>query len=248
MAFTETDIIRQLYRHFVNYDYRLNNAFVYDWESDFFAVSGSAYCVEVEVKISRGDYFRDFEKDKHLLFGAHQEKKKFYITKFNTRGDRIGSVKVGKLEGVDDFENKRPSRFAWGVKHNGKHGYWVNDNTNAYIRWYTQDLYAPASGIHFHKVEGRKCPNQFYYACPAGMLKENEIPPYAGLIHCGSECSVIRRAPYLHKIKQDMTRELLKQFYNRWEYKQTMESKIDLNGQFKLFSQKELSNENTQSA
>jgi hypothetical protein len=63
-----TEIYRELYRHFQNYDYRLSNTFVYEWESDFFAQSKSGYFVEVEVKVSRGDYFRDFVKPKHNLF------------------------------------------------------------------------------------------------------------------------------------------------------------------------------------
>lgn len=223
-----------LYQHFVHYEYRLHNSFVYAWESDFFAISGSSYCVEVEVKISRGDYFRDFQKDKHLLFNALHNKKQFYITSRGCQGDRLAQVRIGSLKGVADFENRRHD--IWQVKHKGKYGYWVNDNDNAYIQWHWKDLYAPATHVQFHKVENRKCPNQLYFACPKDLIKLEEIPPYAGLIYCDADITVVRRAPYLHKIKQNMNIELLQKFYHLWQYKTTLDKKFEVTKQYNLFT------------
>lgn len=58
---------------FDNYNYKLRNTYVYEWESDFFAISKSGYSVEIEIKISRSDFLADFKKtnyvgkNKHLL-------------------------------------------------------------------------------------------------------------------------------------------------------------------------------------
>jgi len=46
----------------MNYEYKLFNAFVFNWESDFFAISKSGYSIEVEVKISKADFRIDAEK------------------------------------------------------------------------------------------------------------------------------------------------------------------------------------------
>jgi len=232
MALDATNIIRMLYQHFVNYEYRLNNAFVYLWESDFFAMSKSGYFVEVEVKVSRSDFFRDFEKDKHRLFKAHLAKRSIYFTSTSARGDLICAYKEGQLDSE--------GQSYWTVLHNGKRGYWVNDWQNVSIRHYKREIWSEATRIHAREVGKQKCPNQLYFACPDNLIKLEEIPSYAGLIYCGTEAKVIRRAPYLHKVKQDMTRELLKKFYHLWEYKQKMENKIELSGQFKLFTEKQL--------
>jgi|SRR6185437_4812348 len=228
-------INKMLYHLFCNYDYRLHNSFIYNWESDFFAVSGSGYCVEVEVKISRGDYFRDFEKEKHKMFQAFIDKKPFYINHGDTKGDRILRVRTGKLRGVDDYADQH--RWRWRTRHNGKMGFWVNDNTRAFIEWDYEDLYAPASWVQFHEVGKKKCPNQLYFACPEGLIKPDEIPPYAGLIYCKDDAVYVKRAPYLHKNKQNMTGELLSKFYNLWQYKTTIEQKMELSRQIDIFHQ-----------
>lgn len=62
------DIISSLQLRFINHKYQINNAFIFNWESDFFSVSESGYVYEVEVKISRSDFKDDFNKvDKHKL-------------------------------------------------------------------------------------------------------------------------------------------------------------------------------------
>ena len=234
MALNATDISRMLYQHFVNYEYRLSNSFVYLWESDFFAMSQSGYFIEVEVKVSRSDFFRDFDKDKHRLFAAHLARRPLYFKSSSGRGDLICAYKDGHLEG--EGQSYQP------VLHNGKRGYWVNDWQNVSLRHYKREIWSEASRIYAREVAMEKCPNQLYFACPDNLIKLDEIPLYAGLIYCGSEAKIIRRAPYLHKIKQDMSKELLKKFYHLWEYKQNVENKIELCGQFKLFTNQHLLN------
>lgn len=60
---------------FGNYDHPILNSFIFAWESDFFAISKSGYSVEVEVKVSRQDFKKDFthKPDKHTLFTRHKE-------------------------------------------------------------------------------------------------------------------------------------------------------------------------------
>jgi hypothetical protein len=64
----ETSLIKKLFKHFANHEYKLQNTFIFNWESDFFCVSNSGYTVEVEVKISKSDFKADFKKsEKHFI-------------------------------------------------------------------------------------------------------------------------------------------------------------------------------------
>lgn len=44
--------------------YLINNLYVFNWESDYLALTKSGYWYEVEVKISRSDFKADFKKEK----------------------------------------------------------------------------------------------------------------------------------------------------------------------------------------
>jgi hypothetical protein len=84
---TAKDINIALYRLFENYEYKLNNTYVFGgWESDFFAQSKSGYFIEVEIKVSRSDFFVDFKKDKHRLFQDAQAGKTHHITRTPNKG------------------------------------------------------------------------------------------------------------------------------------------------------------------
>ena len=50
-----------------------------------------------------------------------------------------------------------------------------------------------------------KCPNYFYYVCPEGMIKKDEIPVYAGLYYYEKEKGIrmIKNAKRIHKVPQD---------------------------------------------
>lgn len=62
----EQTIQRALYSIYNNYDYKLFNIYVFGMEVDFFAMSKSGYAIEIEIKISKADFKKDFEKkDKH---------------------------------------------------------------------------------------------------------------------------------------------------------------------------------------
>jgi hypothetical protein len=52
---------------------------------------------------------------------------------------------------------------------------------------------------HFQTSNGYGC-NYFYYACPIGLIKAQELPEYCGLIYCNNKGSyIVKKAPILHK-------------------------------------------------
>jgi len=67
-------------------------------------------------------------------------------------------------------------------------------------KWYEQRIEAMIS-------------NYFYYTCPEGMILENELPDFAGLIYATNEgLKFIKKAPLPHKKKHDRLR-ILSKFY-----------------------------------
>jgi hypothetical protein len=44
-------------------------------------------------------------------------------------------------------------------------------------------------------------PNRFYYVCPEGLIKKEEVPEYAGLIYINDKYTEIKPAPILHHHK-----------------------------------------------
>jgi hypothetical protein len=167
---TSNDIKKSLWHHYSNYDYRLFNSYIFDWESDFFFVSkDKGYAYEIEIKISKGDFKADFKKgDKHHLLTLH---KSSIIT-------------------------QKTSLKAFGLI-NGK-------QTQLY------------SGVSFLRPQ-LKIPNKFYYACPEGLLKAEDVPEYAGLLFISKRGVVtkIKEAPFLHKNNLLLRKKaiLLEKFY-----------------------------------
>ncbi len=81
---TSKDIIQSLFQRFHNHRYMINNAVIFEWESDFFTVTESDYLYEIEIKVSRSDFKDDFNKvNKHaLLEGKEGEKSHLMPNKF----------------------------------------------------------------------------------------------------------------------------------------------------------------------
>lgn len=159
MNATETNILKILNRNFLSGPkYIMNNLHVYNWESDYLAITTSLYAYEIEVKISHSDFIADFKKtSKHLVLSGSSNKR-----------------------GVPDYK--------------------------------------------------RGCPNYFWYACPPGIIQENEVPLYAGLIYVDvktNRYSVIRSAPRIHKEKFDSSLHKLEEkfYYNMNTWKARAEDK-----------------------
>lgn len=59
MNYPEQQMLKILNRDLLsNLMYVINNLHIYDWESDFLAITRSLYAYEVEVKMSKQDLFR----------------------------------------------------------------------------------------------------------------------------------------------------------------------------------------------
>ena len=57
--------------------YKLSNAYVFKWESDYFVQRLNNYIYELEIKVSRADYFADFKKtEKHKALRGEPTKLK----------------------------------------------------------------------------------------------------------------------------------------------------------------------------
>jgi hypothetical protein len=48
------------------------NVYVHSWEADHFSMTSSNYAYEIEVKVSRSDFFADFKKPKHNFFKGYK--------------------------------------------------------------------------------------------------------------------------------------------------------------------------------
>ncbi len=81
-------------------------------------------------------------------------------------------------------------------------------------RWKKDVRRAPEKKINPQEV---KMPNKFFFACPDGLLKVEDIPEYAGLIYVtDTAATIIKHAPLLHKRKENI-KELLFSKY-QWGY------------------------------
>lgn len=69
--YTEKSILERLNISYLaqnSIKYLMNNLFVFGWESDYLAITKNGLFHEIEIKISRADFKKDFEKeDKHLI-------------------------------------------------------------------------------------------------------------------------------------------------------------------------------------
>ena len=69
--YTENEIQEYLRWHFMTPNgakYQMENLFVYRWESDYLHITRSGYAYEVEIKVTRSDFFNDMKKkDKHEI-------------------------------------------------------------------------------------------------------------------------------------------------------------------------------------
>lgn len=75
--------------------YLARNIFVFDWESDYFLINKRGYTTEIEIKISKSDFKRDFEK-----VAKHSTIKTGSCTK-----ETWGGLKT------IDSKGRRPNRF-----------------------------------------------------------------------------------------------------------------------------------------
>lgn len=102
-----------LFSHYHNVKYKIENVYVYDWESDFLVIKHvTGYAYEIEIKISRQDYFNDFnKKHKHevLLHGFYSKEKYNH----DRGADNNEWIKI--FDGIEKVNRQRPNRFYYCV-------------------------------------------------------------------------------------------------------------------------------------
>ncbi len=102
------------------------------------------------------------------------------------------------------FNNWKKGYYAYGL---GRRG-WGFDN-------------AEYSILSSGKITYQTCANKFFYVVPEGLIKEDEVPDYAGLIYCnedfGGSYKTIKQAPFIHKDKCDVPKLLFDKYY--WQYR-----------------------------
>ena len=108
MNYPEQQMLKILNRDLLsNPMYVINNLHIYDWESDFLAITRSLYAYEVEVKMSKQDFFNDFKKDKkHKVL-------KDGIIKVGPNW-RVWVIPVAEMQGFHTFVSKNPICFSDG--------------------------------------------------------------------------------------------------------------------------------------
>lgn len=225
------DIQIALYQHFHNYEYKLGNTYVFDWESDFFAMSKSGYFLEAEIKISRGDYFADFQKiDKHRVLSDNLKRKSHFVDHIKTYGSSKGDLIVEYESSAIRWDNPSGILKSWDRNRNGRY-YMTNYYGDSRVIKQWNRVFAPCCAIKVTPIEKVTCPHNFYYACPENMIKINELPPYAGLIYLNDNypmVKVVKKAPYLHKRPLNLDKVLLNKFYWLWLRNVDFDRKIEI--------------------
>lgn len=175
----------------------------------------NGYAYEVEIKVSRSDFFADFKKEKHKIFQAILQKRSHYCYNHGSsrHGDFICRFEYGEMAVRGYRSRKNPWESA-------EHFDVLNHYRDFSIRKQYETIYAPCTGIKVVKLSEINVPHRFYYATPPGLLKKEEIPEYAGLIevHQGTyrtECRKIKEAPFIHRRPLELKHILLDKFY--WE-------------------------------
>jgi len=98
-----------------NIKYTVSNLYLFrhDWETDFLVVQrSSGYCYEIEIKISRADFFNDFKKvDKHSILKDGLYMKQKYRYQIDPETGKRKSEKYFSPEKWD----YRPNKFYYCV-------------------------------------------------------------------------------------------------------------------------------------
>lgn len=156
--------------------------------------------------------------NKHVLFNSYVfgwESDVFSLTK---AGYSIEiEVKVSRADYIADFKKAIKHRFL--TNHNSKNCVHKKNYTPSqwgYIEGKFTQLEGAACAVTFAKPQ-EKIPNRFYYACPTGLIKEDDLPGYAGLIWVDDNgaAKVIKKAPLLHKLKNIKESDLFDKYYWR---------------------------------
>lgn len=150
--------------------------------------------------------------DHHFLnkyiFGSDWESDFFSVTKSGYLYEV--EVKISKSDFTADF-----GKFKHKLFESRNEAEVIKDAKYRYSkRWKKNVRKAPEKKINPQEI---KMPNKFFFACPDGLLKVEEIPEYAGLIYVSEfSATVIKQAPILHKRKENIEELLFSKY--QWGY------------------------------
>lgn len=212
---TAKEINKKLRKKFESHKYILENSYVYDWESDFFSITPSGYAIEIELKVSLSDFKADFKKiEKHKILDLKFKGESTYIVKgYNTYQYEYEVLETLSIDGrrVYDEETKKYKQTPSGkikkgtVELNNIETFLTNTHNPSY-----QQL---SSSIEIKNLP--KTPNKFAYICPKGVIPVELVPEYAGLYYIDENMRIteVKKVPFIHKEKEDLTKILLDKFY-----------------------------------
>lgn len=191
------DILSALRVYTQHHKYALMNTYVFDWESDFFSVTKTGTVYEIEVKISKADFKKDFEKRrKHVvLSNADRKYAMDFSPEVRSRGGRgwYWNEQTRKheysdyctMEWIDMQKQRMPNRFLYACPEGliGKHE--VPKYAGLLYMRSSHDVYCVKQPPFLHKRDlladaGFKqlLLDKFYYLSEDArfLLKKNRIP------------------------------------------------------------------------
>ena len=160
---TELEIIKNLASSIDDrkYPFQIPNAFIYNWESDYWVLSATGDTKEFEIKCTRADYFNDAKKVKHKdcnganyfyyvcpigLIGKEEVDKRYGLIYISTDGD-ITIVKKPRRLNDNEFTQ-------WKMLANKMYWRWRNLWRQKYIdKEITYDEYAAGFNADLEKEE-----------------------------------------------------------------------------------------------
>ena len=108
------DIQHAISGRFLDHKYVIFNSYLFDWESDYISVNESGYVYECEIKVTKNDFKKDFNKTgKHLLLESKSDVSKlpnkfFYAV---PRG-LLTSYEIPSYAGLIEISDTDTGKFA----------------------------------------------------------------------------------------------------------------------------------------
>ena len=156
------NILRKYFLDESTKKYEITNLFIYNWESDYLAITRSNVVHEVEIKISRADFFNDakHKQDKFKLFES-----------------RSKPVKESMEAGVVPYGNPMPSYFYYAVPEGLIKPEEVPDYAGLlYVQpWGVELVKKPTKLDGSFDVEQMRLVDKFYYNMLAWQRKYEEV-------------------------------------------------------------------------
>jgi len=187
MKTTARTIQDALRSYATNHKYVLQNSYVFNWESDFFSMTKTGNVYEYEVKISKADFKKDFDKRKH-----------YFLSNYNT-----GRIIEKDTKERDDFILWTGNKVC--ADNYNKNGAGTRNNfPYCKVEWHDSNKFFIPNRFYFVCPQGLL--SKYQVPAYAGLI-----------IVSGYSATEIKRAPILHKRNlfddHGLTKILLEKFY-----------------------------------